>query len=108
MSLIKVSTYRQPPQRYSFSKQSELKDVLLSGRVSLNIQCSTGIDTYSGIHRYILDNGNCWMPAKECVIIQKYSTLFKRGLAEYYVDTISAGHPNRLRGYNKNIGQLFI
>ena len=48
------------------------------------------------------------MPIKERVIFNPAPTLFKSGIADYYADTMSAGHPNRLYGFAKFEGQLFV
>jgi hypothetical protein len=77
--------------------------------MALEIGNKSGIDRYSGIHRYLLDEGEyAWMPVKERIIFNPAPTLFKRGIVDYYADTMSAGHPNRLYGFAKFEGQLFV
>ena len=88
---------------------SDIKKLIKYGRMALEIGNKSGIDRYSGIHRQLLDKGEyVWMPVKEHVIFNPAPTLFKSGIADYYADTMSAGHPNRLYGFAKFEGQLFI
>ena len=109
MSLIKVSTCKQPVQRFDIAINSKLSSIIECGRIAMEIGNKSGIDKYSGIHRYLLDEGKyAWMPAKERIIFNPAPTLFKKGIAEYYADTMSAGHPNRLYGFAKFEGQLFV
>ena len=103
MSLIKVSTCKQPVQSFDCSIMSDIKKFIEYGRIALEIGDKSGIDRYSGIHRYLLDEGKyMWMPAKEHLIFNK------NGEAEYYAETMSAGHPDRLYGFAKFEGQLFV
>ena len=109
MSLIRVSTFKQPVQRFDCNITSDIKKLIEYGRMALEIGNKSGIDRYSGIHRYLLDGGeHAWMPVKERIIFNPAPTLFKSGIADYYADTVSAGHPNRLYGFAKFEGQLFV
>lgn len=109
MSLIKVSTCKQPVQRFDCNITSDIKKFIEYGRMALEIGNKSGIDRYSGIHRYLLDEGEyAWMPVKERVIFNPAPTLFKSGIADYYAETLSAGHPQRLRGYDNYKGRLLF
>lgn len=109
MSLIKVDTCKQPVQRFDCNITSDIREFIEYGRMALEIGNKSGIDRHSGIHRYLLDEGQyAWMPVKERLIFNPAPTLFKAGRAEYYADTMSAGHPNRLYGFAKFEGQLFV
>ena len=109
MSLIRVSTCKQPVQRFDCSIMSDIKKLIEYGRMALEIGNKSGIDRYSGIHRYLLDEGEyAWMPVKERVIFNPAPTLFKSGIADSSPDTMRAGHPDRLYGFAKFEGQLFV
>ena len=109
MSLIRVSTCKQPVQRFDCNIMSDIKKLIGYGRMALEIGNKSGIDRYSGIHRYLLDGGeHAWMPVKECIIFNPAPTLFKSGIVDYYADTMRAEHPNRLYGFAKFEGQLFV
>lgn len=109
MSLIKVSTCKQPVQRFDCYVNSNMTKLIECGRTALDIGNKSGIDRYSGIHRYLLDEGQyAWMPVKERLIFNPAPTLFKRGIADYHAETLSAGHPLRLRGYDRYQGRLFV
>ena len=103
MNVIRVSTCKQPVQRFGCNITSDIKKLIEYGRMALEIGNKSGIDRYSGIHRYLLDGGeHAWMPVKEHLIFNK------NGEAEYYAETMSAGHPDRLYGFAKSEGQLFV
>ena len=109
MSLIKVSTCKQPVQHIECNAWSKLSSLYECGRISLDIGNKTGIDHYSGIYRYILDEGKyVWLPVKEHVEFDPPPKMLKPGVACYYAETMSAGHPERLRGFAKFEGQLFV
>ena len=109
MNVIRVSTCKQPVQRFGCNITSDIKKLIEYGRMALEIGNKSGIDRYSGIHRYLLDGGeHAWMPVKERVIFNPAPTLFKSGIADYYVDTMRAVHPYRLYGFAKSEGQLFV
>lgn len=109
MSLIRVSTCKQPVQRFDCDITRDIEFIIQYGRIAMDIDRTSGIDEYCGIHRYLLDEGeHVWMPVKERVIFNPAPTLFKSGIVEYYADIMRAEHPKRLYGFAKFEGQLFV
>ncbi len=104
MSLIKVTTCKQPVQTYEVKYND--KNPYNIGRLCLEIGNNSGIDRHSGLHRYLLDEGKyAWLPAKEKLIWKKRGNLFCKGIVEYHLETLSAGHPFRL-GYDSK--EIFV
>lgn len=108
MSLIKVTTCKQPVQKFECYITSKKARLIECGRIALEIGNKSGIDRYSGIHRYLLDEGKyAWMPVKERIIFSPAPTLFKQGIANYYAETLSAEHSTRLWGWDDLRGPIF-